>query len=1310
MKRCLAMILTCALLLTVCPLEGLAAELEQKKQEAEADYIEQPIGEVEFQEEAPSPNQPEEPEEAPPEEPKAEPTTPEHEEVPKENAVQVQSTDTYTEGDYTYTVADGAATITKYTGSAMTLTIPETLGGYVVQKISDSAFAYCESLKDVKLPKNLTTLGYHAFQRCNGLTSIEIPRSLTSASSPFYECKNLNDVHFETGTTKVIRTLFSGCTGLEAITLPNTITEIEWSVFSGCSNLSSVQIPDSVTKIDDTAFAYCEGLKDVKLPKNLTTLGYHVFQGCNGLTSIEIPQSLTSVSSPFYECKNLNDVHFETGTTKVIRTLFSGCTGLEAITLPNTITEIEWSVFSGCSNLSSVQIPDSVTKIDDTAFAYCEGLKDVKLPKNLTTLGYHVFQGCNGLTSIEIPRSLTKASSPFAECKNLSDIRFESGTTKVTDSLFYECPGLKIITLPDTVTEIGRYALARCVNLSKVLIPTSVKNFEDNIFLDTNRVTIYCDYNSYATLYAISNKIPFQASGGFVGSEDSILNWNNSRYYADTNGISSNGYINMSVNYQVKDAWKDQVHDLIVKVNLPSTAELSEKTIRVDGVLCTNYTYNEKENTLNVPVTAKSGKVSFSVKKTSSGNLTSYVQFFFQRQNGWERDLLGIVNEPVKELTLHVSDTVGTPEVKVSGLAPASRQVDLYVDGKLSRSLQANKAGFYEGEVTLNDPENYTSYQITAKCKNDASELSVSSEVMYQNEIPEMTGLKVKYNEHQVIKEQDLMNTNGKKPQIYFVPGTRFDFEATFSHPDVIDKVYVTSTRNNETKKLELVYDASKNAFCSSGYFDKNNRNYVPGTIGVEYSIKREEMSLDHQWDWNSLYDQLDESVRENSKVTKVKDTDTEKVFQIDLEDDVGNILEKGIEVGLKVLDDKDGTLFNEIDGMYSYGDLFGLLQDGDNFLSYVVPGYDKDKFFLTLDYKDPETISMIAYDTANSTFLELWFKAKNLDQVAEGLQAIKGPSKMIYKTYGIIGDYDDWVDQIYSNPNIADKVAAEQTAYDLKNARMMTLFISVVVPMCIMSGGATVPALLASGSVAIFGALADMMLKLGAGYLFWGEYGVKWVVDPSGYVYDAETHQRLEGVTVTAYGVEDDKSESFWTKPPASSPETLWDASQYNQSNPLLTNKDGKYAWNVPTGWWRVKYEKEGYITAWSDWLPVPPPQTEVNVGLQSQETKDFSIYLQDLEKQELTNGQLDLRFTLTNRTKQDKTVQFYVGAYTKEGKLLDGKLLSTTVNADSEREEPISLRLPEGTGISDLILKAFTLTDGTIVPMRKAWEYIYS
>ncbi len=31
----------------------------------------------------------------------------------------------------------------------------------------------------------------------------------------------------------------------------------------------------------------------------------------------------------------------------------------------------------------------------------------------------------------------------------------------------------------------------------------------------------------------------------------------------------------------------------------------------------------------------------------------------------------------------------------------------------------------------------------------------------------------------------------------------------------------------------------------------------------------------------------------------------------------------------------------------------------------------------------------------------------------------------------------------------------------------------------------------------------------------------------------------------------------------------------------------------------WQVKYEKEGYETAYSDWLPVPPPQLDVNIGM---------------------------------------------------------------------------------------------------------------
>lgn len=101
--------------------------------------------------------------------------------------------------------------------------------------------------------------------------------------------------------------------------------------------------------------------------------------------------------------------------------------------------------------------------------------------------------------------------------------------------------------------------------------------------------------------------------------------------------------------------------------------------------------------------------------------------------------------------------------------------------------------------------------------------------------------------------------------------------------------------------------------------------------------------------------------------------------------------------------------------------------------------------------------------------------------------------------------------------------------------------------------------------------------------------------IDPAGFVYEAVVSNRLEGVTATAYYkemVEDmygDVHEEV----------VLWNAEEYAQKNPLFTDENGMYAWDVPQGLWQVKFEKEGYETTHSEWLPVPPPQLEVNVGM---------------------------------------------------------------------------------------------------------------
>ena len=97
--------------------------------------------------------------------------------------------------------------------------------------------------------------------------------------------------------------------------------------------------------------------------------------------------------------------------------------------------------------------------------------------------------------------------------------------------------------------------------------------------------------------------------------------------------------------------------------------------------------------------------------------------------------------------------------------------------------------------------------------------------------------------------------------------------------------------------------------------------------------------------------------------------------------------------------------------------------------------------------------------------------------------------------------------------------------------------------------------------------------------------------IDPSGYVFEAVVSNRVEGVTASCF-YRDENGDMIW-----------WNAAEYGQRNPLSTDGDGYYEWFVPVGDWKVVYEKDGYEAAESDWLPVPPPQTEVNQSLVSLE-----------------------------------------------------------------------------------------------------------
>ena len=154
-----------------------------------------------------------------------------------------------TEGEWTYIVENGGATITASTATG-DVTIPSELGGYAVKKLADEPlfnpiFGYGNtSVTSVVILNSLTRIGTGAFVYCYGLTSITIPNSVTSIGN----------------------NAFAYCTSLASITIPNSVTSIESEAFYFCSALTTLTIPNSVTSIGPKAFNGCSGLTSVTMP------------------------------------------------------------------------------------------------------------------------------------------------------------------------------------------------------------------------------------------------------------------------------------------------------------------------------------------------------------------------------------------------------------------------------------------------------------------------------------------------------------------------------------------------------------------------------------------------------------------------------------------------------------------------------------------------------------------------------------------------------------------------------------------------------------------------------------------------------------------------------------------------------------------------------------------------------------------------------------------------------------------------------------------------------------------------------------
>lgn len=499
---------------------------------------------------------------------------------------------------------------------------------------------------------------------------------------------------------------------------------------------------------------------------------------------------------------------------------FQGNTVLESVELPDGLTTIYAYAFENCTSITSIHLPDSITTLGYKVFGGCSNLVSANYPVNWVnspsgngsnSYEYgNVFSGCPKLTGIEIPEGV-KVIAPhsFASLTTLTSVTLPSSLTEIGAYAFAGATGLTEVTLPSNTKTIRDYAFADCAGLKDIYIPDSTTDIRKAVFENCPQLTIHCSYYSMATIYAIENNIPFEQIGTYTDSAETVLDRSGTSYYGDFGSATANGYVAMTVRYNIKDTWKSAVSDLNVKLVLPSNGELDESTLKVDGELCQNY--NLKDRTLTIPVKGTSGIIRFSIKAQNQSAARSYAILNYRKNRNSSQEIIGVLNESINLFTIDAPDVVSKPTVNVSGMANAGGTVTLLVDEKEQQTVQVSKAGLWSAVLTLENPSNYETYKIKALCTQaDGTTETRTAAVTYNEGEPSIESFKMYYNEHDKIKSYDLTKTDGVTPLVYYLPKSKFDYELTFENPDQIKTLYVTSTRNNQTKYLEATYDPEK--------------------------------------------------------------------------------------------------------------------------------------------------------------------------------------------------------------------------------------------------------------------------------------------------------------------------------------------------------------------------------------------------------------------------------------------------------------------------------------------------------------------
>ena len=381
--------------------------------------------------------------------------------------------DTVRVGDWSYTIYDtGEYVLNGYYGSDSSITLPETLDGHNMNKVTFMINRLPDTVKEITVPKtyteicnsafeyskiekinlsqdsNLTRIGNDAFYN-TPITEFVMPDNLLEIGRDAFVNTLLKKVTFNDKIQpfQTTTTLISGNDRFSKTTHYNAFgaapSGLEFVVSDSCQNYKLV---DGALLSKDGTILYAQSSNlnggTYTVPNGVQIIGAYAMSLNYSFSNINIPNSVTTLEDYCLSDTAIQNLQIPDSVVHVQRGICEDCEDLTTLKISDNLEELGemagWETFYGCTSLTDVTLGSKLRVIGNASFAETN-ISSIHIPDSVEQINFGAFGDIRSLKSVTGCKGLKKIYRLAFRYAGITDFPFGDNLTYVSNSAFYGC-------------------------------------------------------------------------------------------------------------------------------------------------------------------------------------------------------------------------------------------------------------------------------------------------------------------------------------------------------------------------------------------------------------------------------------------------------------------------------------------------------------------------------------------------------------------------------------------------------------------------------------------------------------------------------------------------------------------------------------------------------------------------------------------------------------------------------------------------------------------------------------------------------